>query len=85
MVLSEMESDDLMPTLWRLLRNLIDGPAFQGGVSLIQVGVTAIEPRILIAYAIILFMVGAAVYFIARFKRERARRRDIMRGKYREN
>ena len=43
------------------------------------------EPRILAAYAIIVLMVGAAIYLIARFRRERARRRDMMRGKYHED
>ena len=43
------------------------------------------EPRILAAYAIIAVMVGAAIYLIARFRRERARRRDIMRGRYRKD
>lgn len=28
-------------------------------------------------------MVLAAIYLIARFRRERARRRDVIRGKYR--
>jgi HAMP domain-containing protein len=43
-----------------------------------------VEPRILAAYAIIAVMVGAAIYLIARFRRERARRRDMMRGRYRK-
>jgi len=44
-----------------------------------------IEPRTLIAYAIILIMVSTAIYLIARFRRERARRRDMMRGRYRKH
>ena len=46
-------------------------------------GVSVIEPSTLIAYSLIVVMVLAAIYLIARFRRERARRRDVIRGKYR--
>lgn len=48
-----------------------------------KAGVCVIEPRTLIAYSLLVVMVLAAIFLIVRFRRERARRRDEMRGKYR--
>ncbi|NYF31141.1 MULTISPECIES: hypothetical protein [Sphingopyxis] len=64
---------------------LFDRRRIRVGSRHFQAGVTIIEPRTLAAYAIIFLMVGTAVYLIARFRRERARQRDILRGRYRNH
>ena len=61
----------------------MDWRTYRNGVSLILGRRTTIEPRTLIAYALIIIMLGIAIYLIVRFRRERTRR-NIMRGKYRD-
>ncbi len=43
-----------------------------------------IETRLVIAYALIALIFGAAMFLVVRFRKERARRRDMRRGKYRD-
>lgn len=56
--------------------------AYQRGVSIQFEEFADMELRTLIAYGLIALLVAGAVAVIARFKRNRDRRRDEMRGRY---
>ena len=80
-----------LPPFFRLRRALReDHPGtiatmsrISAGSRFTKAGVCVIEPRTLIAYSLLVVMVLAVIYLIARFRRDRTRRRDEMRGKYR--